>query len=196
MNRAFFPRCISYFCLFALCFSLLLPLSLLLVPRLAVAEGLLGTGEGLLSNSPNIPVFIKSQSLTIDSKKRVFVYNGNVEIRRGDLLITSDLVEGYYNEQSKIEKVVCDGNVVISRGEDLRASADRAEYDLNNATIELTQSPELSHHGSALSADKVTLYVDEDKSKAEGNVRVKVIKKDAVIPGEEKPAIGAEEGSD
>ena len=122
------------------------------------------------------PLFVKSDSLMLDSKKRIFTYKGNVEIIRGDLTITSDLAIGNYDENGKIQRVTCQDNVVITRGESMRASANHALYIVERAVIELTESPELFDRGNALTADKVVVFVDEDRSEAEGNVRVKVIK--------------------
>ena len=121
------------------------------------------------------PLYIKSASLTLEAKQRMFVYKGNVEITQGDMLITADTVTGYYDEQNQMDKVIAQGNVVITRGEELRASSNRAIYLVKEATIELTEGPDLSHHGSDLTADRVMIYVDEDRSEAFGEVRVKVV---------------------
>jgi lipopolysaccharide export system protein LptA len=131
------------------------------------------------------PLYIKSASLTLEAKQRVFIYKGNVEVTKGDLLITSDTMVGHYDEQNRMEKVECEGNVVITRGEELRASSNRAVYMVKDGTVELTEAPELSHHGSALSADRVMIYVNEDRSEAFGEVRVKVIQ-----TGEKSDLIG------
>ncbi|MCB0325700.1 MAG: lipopolysaccharide transport periplasmic protein LptA [Bdellovibrionales bacterium] len=121
------------------------------------------------------PVYIKSDNLTLDSKSRVFTYQGAVEITRGDMKITSDVVIGRYDENNELQTVVCQDNVVVTRGEDLRAIANKAVYRVAAGTITLTEAPELMRGGNVLAADKITVFVDEDRSEAEGNVRVKVI---------------------
>ncbi|MFN8389128.1 MAG: LptA/OstA family protein [Bdellovibrionota bacterium] len=122
------------------------------------------------------PLFIKSDTLELNSKDHVFVYKGNVEIVRNDITITAKTVEGKYDEQNRIQTIVCKENVVITRGQAMRATSNRAVYHVDNSTIEMTEGPELYKEGNALAADKVTVYLDEDRSEAEGNVRVKVIK--------------------
>lgn len=124
------------------------------------------------------PVYIKSDTLTLNSKERVFTYKGNVEIVRGDITITADTVIGKYDEKNQLQMVIGEDNVVLTRGEDMRATANRAVYSIPLATIELTEGPELTRKGNVLSADKITVYVNEDRSEAEGNVRVKVIQAD------------------
>ena len=76
----------------------------------------------------------------------------------------------------------------------MRASSDKAVYDVKADTIELTEAPELFHNGNNLTADKVTLFLAEDRSKAEGNVRVKVQEaKDFESAFKDKPAVSADQ---
>lgn len=124
------------------------------------------------------PVLIKSDTLSLNAKDRVFVYQGNVEVVRDDLTITAQTVEGRYDDQNRIKTILCKTNVVITKGDGLRATSNRALYKVDNATIELTENPEVINKGNALAADKVTVFIDEDRSEAEGNVRVKVLKPD------------------
>jgi len=144
----------------------------------------------------NLPLYVKSRSLGLDAKSRVFTYEGDVEVTRGDLVITCDKMIGNYNENNRVEVVTCTGNVVITRGASLRASSDRAVYRVPRELIELTEGPEVYHNGSALTADRVTVFVKEDRSEAEGNVRVKLIdeKSGAKLP--EAFGRGKQGGSD
>lgn len=135
--------------------------------------------KGLFTETPSAgsgPLFIKSDSLELNSKERVFVYKGRVEIVRDDVTITAKLVEGRYNKDNKLETILCKQNVVITQGEAMKATADRAVYNVAKATVELTEGPEVIKEGNALAADKITLFLNEDRSEAEGNVRMKVIK--------------------
>jgi lipopolysaccharide transport protein LptA len=127
-------------------------------------------------------VLIKSKTLTLDAKKRVFTYRDNVEIVRDDLNITANTVVGNYDENDEIKLITCEGNVVITRGPELRATSNRASYDVPRGVITMTEGPELTDKGNVLNADKVTIYVNEDRSEAEGNVRVKVIKASSGSP--------------
>ena len=126
----------------------------------------------------SLPIFVKSDNLNLDSKKRIFTYVGHVEAKRGDMTIVSERMTGEYDENNKLTELVAEKEVVITRGEDLRATSNRARYDVQGGTIQLTEQPELTNKGNILSADKITLYVNEDKSDAEGDVRVKIIKTD------------------
>ncbi len=133
-------------------------------------QGVLASGS-----DDNAPVYIKSDSLSLDSISRVFTYKGNVEIKKADLTLTSDTVAGKYDANNELQIIVCQGNVVVTRGETLRAIANKAVYRVAEAKIVLTENPELMRQGNVLAADKITIFVDEDRSEAEGNVRVKVV---------------------
>lgn len=124
------------------------------------------------------PVFIQSDSLSLNSKERIFTYKGNVKVKRGEVEITTDIMVGRYAENQELETIVCQGNVVVTRPPETRATSNRAFYNLKSGKIELTENPELARGSNVLVADKIIMYVDEDKSEAEGNVRVKVIKTD------------------
>jgi len=130
---------------------------------------------GLSQDSSKDPLSIKSDSLTLDSKERIFSYKDNVEIVRGELTITSNLVKGFYDQENHIQNIVCDGNVVITKGPDMKASANKAFYSVKDATVELTEGPELINKGNALTADRITIFLNEDRSEAHGEVQVKVI---------------------
>ena len=140
---------------------------------LASLKDALGTKGG---GSKDAPLFIKSETLSLDSKGRIFTYRKNVQVQRDDLLITSDTMEGNYDEGNHIKTLLATGNVVITKGESLKAVSNRAIYYVPEAKIILTEAPELYRNGNALAADKVTIFVNEDRSEAEGNVRVKVLK--------------------
>lgn len=122
------------------------------------------------------PVYIQSDNLSLNSKDRVFTYRGNVKVKQGEVVITSDIMVGKYAESQELETIVCQGNVVVTRPPDTRATSNRAYYNVASSKIELTENPELARGSNVLVADKIIMFVEEDKSEAEGNVRVKVVK--------------------
>ena len=147
------------------------------------------------SSKGNLPTYIKSEMLTLDSKARIFTYNRNVEVQHEDMVMTCDALQGMYDEHNKIQKMVAQGNVIIEKGETVRASGQRAIYDADAEILTLTESPELQESGSVLTADAIKIFLREDRSSAEGQVRVKVVKKEeaAAKPlGASQPARKAE----
>ncbi len=122
------------------------------------------------------PTYIKSDSLSLRAKDRVFVYTGNVEVVQGDMTLTADTIEGTYNDQNKIDTLTAKSNVTIIKGDGIKAHSETARYDAKNATMILTDNPELSQNGSLLTADVITIFLNENRSTAEGQVRVKLLK--------------------
>ena len=121
------------------------------------------------------PTYIKSDTLTLRSGERVFVYSGNVEVKQGDMTLTSKELEGSYDENNKIQKLIAKTDVLILKGETIRATGQHAVYTAGKETLVLTENPELTQEGSVLTADSITIFLNEDRSVAEGEVRVKVV---------------------
>jgi len=133
--------------------------------------------EKLFSNdkdSKDEPTYINSQSLTLKQQERLFEYAGAVEVRRGDMLMRSDFLDGKYNEDNQIEEITARKNVIITKGDSLKATCQKAVYNAKTRTVNLMDNPELEQDGSVLAADVIKVFLDENRSVAEGQVRVKV----------------------
>ena len=142
-------------------------------PLLAVAEE--GKPFELFNaQQRKAPTYISAERLTVDNNKRTFSYEGGVEVIQDDMILVSDSLSGNYSEKREIQRMVALGNVMVTKGETIRASGNRADYDATRGTLVLSESPELQQNGSILSADRVTIYIQQNRSEAEGNVRVKM----------------------
>ncbi len=126
----------------------------------------------------NLPTYVKSDTLTLKSEERTFVYSGNVEVRQGDMILTSSSLEGKYTENNQIDQLLALTNVVVTKGDTIRATGERAVYDAPSSTVTLTENPELQQDGSVLTADVIKIFLKENRSTAEGTVRVKLVKKE------------------
>lgn len=127
------------------------------------------------ANFNEAPTYIKSESLTLLSEKRFLEYTGKVEVLHDGMRLTCDRLEALYTEDNKITKLYAFDNVFITKGENIRARSEKAEYDAATETVILTENPEIQQEGSVLTADLVRIYLEEDRSEAEGEVRVKLI---------------------
>ncbi|MCB0318048.1 MAG: hypothetical protein KDD56_04775 [Bdellovibrionales bacterium] len=132
-------------------------------------KGLLGEDFG------KQPTYVKSDTLTLKAEDHFFVYQGNVQVKQADMLLTADKMEGNYTEDNQIKDLTAVKNVVITKGINIRANSEKAFYDATNETVTLTENPELQQDGSVLTADKIIIFLEEDRSVAEGQVRVKLI---------------------
>jgi lipopolysaccharide transport protein LptA len=141
---------------------------------------------GFNSDSFNLskePTNISAQTLTLLTDKRTFTYQGSVVVVQGDMTLTSDYLDGSYSENNEIEKIVARSNVHIVKGPDIKASGQRADYDAVKRTIIMTESPRVEQKGSILTADVIRIFVDENRSVAEGNVKVTLINTGDGAPG-------------
>jgi lipopolysaccharide export system protein LptA len=91
------------------------------------------------------------------------------------MTLTSKLVEGNYNDLNQIQKITAKGDVVITKQE-IKATSQLAIYDAVSSIVTLTDNPQLQQGESVLIADRIKVYLNEDRSQAEGNVRVTFVK--------------------
>jgi lipopolysaccharide transport protein LptA len=128
------------------------------------------------------PTNISADTLTIFSDKRTFTYKGKVVVVQGDMTLTSDILDGNYSEKNEIEMIIARSNVTITKGPDIKAGSQKAEYNAKLRTIILTEAPHIDQKGSVLTADLIKVFVDENRSVAEGNVKVSLTSTDDLKP--------------
>ena len=136
------------------------------------------TGLNIGENMGKLPTYIRSDNLTVNNQDRTFTYSGNVEVTQGDLILTSNNLQGKYDKDNQITQITARQNVTIVKGEGIRATGELAVYDRANDTIVLTDNPELKQGASVLTADRIRIFLKENRSVAEGQVRVKVVRDD------------------
>jgi lipopolysaccharide export system protein LptA len=134
------------------------------------------------------PIFINSDSLSINQNKRTFVYTGNVQVTQGDMTITAATLDGKYDQKNEIEQLIARKDVVITKGPSIRATSNRAVYEAAKGTVTLTENPQIHQDGSILSADVVRIFLQENRSVAEGQVRMKLVKA-SPTPAAAAPAV-------
>jgi lipopolysaccharide export system protein LptA len=135
----------------------------------------------LAPTSNNEPTFIDSDTLTINNETRVFTYSGNVMVRQGDMTLTAKKIEGTYSEKNELLKINAYEDIVIQKGagteKAVKAEAQHATYDAPSGVAILTENPTIEQNGSLLTADTITVYMNENRSEASGQVRVKLLKR-------------------
>ena len=89
------------------------------------------------------PVHIKSDTLSYDEEKGIFVAEGHVEITRGSVTLQADRVE--MNEMSN--DAVAEGHVVLKEGGDL-LKCDRLELNLQTQMGSITNGTLFTREGN------------------------------------------------
>ena len=129
-----------------------------------------------------LPTKITSDTLSLNAKQRIFIYKGNVTVEQGDMRLISKTLEGSYGEDNRIQKLIAKGDVKITK-QDIEATGQQALYDALAETMTLSDNPELKQGESILTADKIRVFLRENRSQAEGAVRVTLVKnKDSAAP--------------
>lgn len=126
-------------------------------------------------NNKDAPTIITSDLLDLDTKKREFVYTGNVIVIQDDLKITCEKLLGIYDANNEIKSLTALTNVVITKGVDIRALSQRADYDPKADMIKLTENPSLQRGGSELRSEIIKIFISTEKTVAEGRVQMKVL---------------------
>ena len=129
-----------------------------------------------------LPTNITSDALTFNAKNRVFAYQGNVQVTQGDMRLTAKTLEGTYSEKNELLKLVAKGDVFISK-QDIQATGQIASYDAVASIVTLTENPLLQQKESILRADKIKIFLNENRSQAEGDVRVTFVNSKDGAPG-------------
>jgi lipopolysaccharide export system protein LptA len=124
-------------------------------------------------------IVVKSNSLEVDNKKRVVTFTGDVDARRGDLIINCEKLFVYYSgtmtddpsqkSDLKVEKIVATGGVRISRASGGLATAEEAVYYQQDEKVILTGNPTVKQGKDVVEGSTITLYLREDRSVVEGS---------------------------
>ena len=102
-----------------------------------------------LESDRSQPIQISADAVSIDQKKGVNRYSGNVVLTQGTLVITANEVTVRYRA-GEIEKVKANGNPVTfkerldNHAEDISASAKRLEYNALKSEIDLFEQVSVS----------------------------------------------------
>ena len=125
-------------------------------------------------------VRISSSALDYNEQNKLMVYVGSAELRRTDLTVSSDRLEGYLsadNEagaQGRLKKAFAAGNVRIveNKGSDARQGAGReGEYYPHESKVILTGEPATVQDGSRgrTEGTQLTYYLDDDRLLVQGS---------------------------
>jgi len=124
----------------------------------------------LLAAEQRAPITISADSLEVNRKARVAIYQGNVAAndRGRGLSILADRIEFYFDENmEEVERAAAAGNVRISYGE-RRGVAERAEYFPGEERAVLLGHPKVWQENDVVTGCRITLLLREDRSQVEG----------------------------
>jgi lipopolysaccharide export system protein LptA len=128
--------------------------------------------------------------MTASSEENKAVFRENVKMVQEELVVHSDIMIVYFKEKTAgptspvgqlpsenskkgIRVIEAKGHVKIAKGES-RATCTRALYDKLEERIILLGSPVVWQAGTRVSGQKITMFLNENRSIVEGDTRVTI----------------------
>jgi lipopolysaccharide export system protein LptA len=134
---------------------------------------------------------INADSMAYDSAKRLVSFRKKVRVVQPDFTLTSDSLDVYLSgnggrdgrnggsrglapgmEGGRVEKIIARDNVVIRLPDGRTATCQKATYTVYDEVLLMEGNPVLREEGNVLSADVIRFYLAENRSTAQGNVKV------------------------
>ena len=115
---------------------------------------------------------ISSSSLLLQERQGDIRFEGNVEVRMSDIVLTCDLltVRSDTADPSKILSGKATGNIVLTKGVD-RVEATEAVFDLEKGQVVLSGVPRLTREDTTIEAERIIYSIDDGTASFQGPVR-------------------------
>lgn len=127
--------------------------------------------EGLRAGAGD-PVEITADQLEVAQSASTAAFTGNVLVIQGGLRLSSDrlTVEYVQGDKTKIDRLVAEGNVLLSTPAEAAESA-RAIYTLTSQQLEMTGDVVLTQAGNVMSGEKLIVNIADGTGRMDGRVR-------------------------
>jgi len=110
------------------------------------------------------PLEITSGRLEADEAAHKVTFFDKVVARQGDVVIYAETLTIFYaGDKREVDRIVAEIDVRIVQ-QNRVVTGERAEYDHRAGTMELTGNPTVHQGKDAVSGDKITVYLNENKS--------------------------------
>lgn len=114
---------------------------------------------------------ITSTQLSFDQQKRQAVFEGNVVVTDREVKILSDRLNVFFTEDNKVDRIEAEGHVSIIRN-DVKATGERATYDMKEGKMQLTGNPRIQRDQDILTGETVTMWRDSKRILCEPNAKL------------------------
>ena len=131
----------------------------------------------------NKPVMVTSRKMTWSHTSQTMLFEGEVKVVKGDMVLTSDRVKityrssdpgsekeknrGVSDKNQDISLIEAEGSVRVLTG-NREVRSERAEYRQKEEILVLTGSPVGWDKHYRIAGNKITIYLKEDRSEVEG----------------------------
>lgn len=141
-----------------------------------------------ISFADDPPIHIEADRMTSTEKDNSVVFTGEVDAKQDDVRIRSDVMTVYYTPKEKkagkdtnepktatqeVEKLICTGNVEITRAEWLGTSK-KMVYLAKQRQVILTGNAKAWQGQNMVSGEKIIYHIDEGRSEVIGTTSTTV----------------------
>lgn len=146
-----------------------------------------------LSAKNDPPIYVEADHMTSLENKSSVLFKGNVDAKQGDVRMRSDEMTVYYtpkkkgkkrkkktgktNSKQQVEKIVCVGNVEVSR-DDWLGTAKKMYYIGKTQQVILVNNAKAWQGPNMVSGEKIIYYIDENRSEVIGSTKTTIVGKD------------------
>jgi lipopolysaccharide transport protein LptA/LPS export ABC transporter protein LptC len=141
-------------------------------PRKALAGGI--AGDMAFRTDPNAPIEISARVMDVRDAKSVARFDGGVRARQGDMTLTTPVLTAHYDGQiglfntpgnsrrakkppMKLRFIRATNPVSVTSGKDVRASGERAEFDMVANTVTISGNVVLKRGRQIVRGDKLII---------------------------------------
>ena len=137
----------------------------------ALAQGAELAFGGIRADT-SLPVEVTADGLSVSQTDGAAVFTGNVVVSQGEMRLGADEIRVEYGAdgQSRIERLIASGNVVLTSGADA-AKADKAEYSVDSGEIVMAGSVLLTQGSTVLSGETLALNLAAGTGQMGGRVK-------------------------
>lgn len=131
------------------------------------------SGSAPVSAAEDAPITVEANHMSSVEKESSVIFTGDVDARQDNVRIRTDKMIVYYTEKAKekteaevsqkVEKLVCNGNVQITRDDWLGTSKDMV-YLSGERQFILIGDAKAWQGQNMVSGDKIIYYLDEGRS--------------------------------
>jgi lipopolysaccharide export system protein LptA len=128
----------------------------------------LKTEMGFGFTTSRAPIDITSDTVEADQKTNTVTFKGNVIAKQEDTTLYANTVIIIYDQNTKkLKEIIATGNVKVTQL-DRRATGQKATFDQDKNKIVLDGEAVIREGSNVIRGERITFYVDEERSVVEG----------------------------
>jgi len=122
----------------------------------------LGASVALADPAGGSNTVITAEQLTVDYKRSIAVFEGNVHVQDPDIVIDADRMVVLFDNENTVKSVTATGRVRLKH-QDKRATCTKAIYVEKTGEVVLTGDAVVNRGKDELHGDRITFWINEER---------------------------------